>query len=173
MDKKAIRPLPKGILRGREIINDLSSKGHIKVTSRSPFWSHAQLVCTPFQGVIEYDRESSAFTLNIKLGRTPDTYLLQEVLESSPILVEVGYSLEPESMIFLEEKLFVTEQINSQEVLKFLKESIISTLVVTQILIVNRVFSPNSLGPFFEHLPDPSSTWNLGELAEKVLISKG
>lgn len=172
MEKKAIRPLPKGIVRGREIINELSSKGLIEVKSKNPFWDSVELVCKPFQSIIEYDRQSLAFTLKIELGRTPDTYLLQEVLESLPIPVEVGYSLEPESTIFIEEKLNATDEINSQEVLGFLQDAFLKTLVVTQSLIVNRIFTPDSLDIFFEHLPNPNSIWNFGDLAEKVLNTK-
>lgn len=172
MEKKAARPLPKGIVRGRDIINELSSNGQIKIDAKNLYWSSAQLLCTPFQGIIEYDRQDSTFILKIGLGRTPDTYLLQEVLESLPIPVEVSYSLEPESTIYIEEKIGVTDKINSQEVLRFIQETIIRSLVVTQSLIVNRVFTPNSLDSFFKHLPNPSSTWNFGDLAEKVLKTK-
>lgn len=172
MEKKAIHPLPKGIVRGREIMNEMSSQGRIKLNSRNLYWESAQLVCLPFQGLIEYNRGDSVFILNIKLGKTPDTNLLQEVLESLPFPIEVGYSLEPESMISIEEKLNANEQINSQEIWRFLVDTAIKTLVVTQTLIVNRVFTPNSLDLFFEHLPNPNSSWNFGELAEKVLRPK-
>jgi hypothetical protein len=172
MERKAIRPLPRGIVRGRELINELSSMGFIQVESKNLFWNSAQLLCNPFEGIIEYDRQDSSFTLKIQLGRTPDTYLLQEVLGSLPIPVEVGYSLEPESTIYIEEKLSVSDKINSQEVLRFIQEAIIKTLVVTQSLIVYRVFTPNSLDKFFQHLPNPNSTWNFGDLAEKVLKTK-
>lgn len=170
MSREAARPIPKGILNARGLINELAREARIRIQATNPYWQQTSILCSPFKGEISYSRENLELIFRITVGRVFDSSVGQEVIEELPFPVNYSYSIEPEPHLEIFGELGVTPETKKHEVMNFLSNTVIHALMATQALMVTDCFTKETTKNLIAgKLPKANSLWNFGGLAEEIL----
>jgi hypothetical protein len=170
MSREAAKPIPKGIVNARALVNELAGEARIRIEAINPYWNETEIYCSPFRGKISYSRENIELLFEITVGRVFDSSVGQEVIEDLPFPVNYTYSLEPEPLLQIFGELAVTPNTEKFEVSKFLENTVILALMATQALIVTDSFTKESRENLDQTpLPKANSLWDFGGLAEEIL----
>lgn len=174
MSRKAIFPIPKGIVAARTALNGLASEGTISLISKNSLWTEAEISCSPLKCETYFSRENIELVLKIRIGNIFDTLGIDEVMEELPIPVSYIYSLEPEPELFIIGNLPLLPQTDKSEVMNFVKNSFVMSLMAAQVCLVTDSLTQKSRNFLLDNgLPSPNSIWDFGSLTEKLLSKNG
>ena len=170
MSREPARPIPKGIVNARQLINDLSSDSEISISATNQFWSETELVLKPFDALISYSKENIEIQLNVTVGRIFDTSAADELNLMLPIPINISYSLEPQPLLQVSESLAVTPETKRSEIKNFITDCIMKSLMIVQTLLVTDGFVSEDKARWEKSIvPKANSLWDFSILTEQIL----
>jgi len=172
MTREPARPIPKGIINARQLVNELAAEEVFSITATNPFWTETQLASNLLITQLSYSRENIEIKLDVTVGRIFDTSAGDELNEMLPIPINLGFSLEPQPLLVVSESLAVTPDTKKHEVSSFISASIMKSLMVVQTLLVTDGFT-NEEKVRWENsfLPVAQSVWDFSSLSAQVLTN--
>jgi hypothetical protein len=174
MTREPARQIPKGIVKARQLINELAAESELAITASNPYWTETQIISNPFITNLSYDRENIEIQIDITVGRIFDTSAANELNSMLPIPINIQFSLDPQPILFVSESLAVTPETTKIEIRNFLNTSFIKSLMVVQTLLVTDGFVTEEKIRWENFsIPKAQSLWDFGSLTLQILSSHG
>jgi hypothetical protein len=174
MNREPIRPIPKGILAARTCINELAAEYQFTLVAKNSLWTEAEILCHPLMCRVSFSRENIELLLAIKIGRVFETSAIEELMEDLPIPVKYSFSLEPEPELVVMNQMAVVPTTSKSEVLTFIKNSLFSALMTTQICLVTDSLTAASKSHLDSgSLPKANGLWDFGSIIDSILKNNG
>ena len=170
MTREAAKPIPKGIINARQLINELAAEEAISISATNPFWTDTELISKPFTSKISYSRENIEIQIEITIGRVFDSSAAEELNDMLPIPINVGFSLEPHPLVVISESMAVTPETKKHELSSFITGTIFKSLMIVQTLLVTDGFVNEDKTRWANSdLPPAQSLWDFSDLTSQVL----
>ncbi len=172
MTREPARPIPKGIVNARQLINELAAESTISISASNPFWTETELLSKPFISRISYSKENIEIQIDVTIGRVFDSSAANEINEMLPIPINVDFSLEPQPLVTVSESMAVTPNTKKSEVSSFVTGVIYKSLMIVQTLLVTDGFVKEDKERWIHsNFPPAQSLWDFSGLSSQVLAN--
>ena len=174
MTREPAKPIPKGIVNARQLINQLAEESAISISATNQYWTETEILSKPFTTRVSYNRQNIEIQIEITIGRVFDTSVANELNQMLPIPVDINFSLEPNPMLQVSECLAVTPATNKNELQNFINSCIIKSLMIVQTLLVTDGFTNEEKIRWGKSVvPMAQSLWDFTGLSAEILANNG
>lgn len=175
MERKAAQRIPSWILNARDQVKLLDIQGSINFEGLQFQWKDATFQIGPLAASITLNRENTSLDFRSWIGAVKDTFGVAEIFDELPFEgVDLEYELAPESSVFVNMSLSLTDSTSASEILNFIRQSSMLSIMGLQSLINlgNLRFPPKDMLDQFQLGPGQANWGNPGVASDLILKQK-
>jgi hypothetical protein len=172
MERKAAQRIPDWILNARDQVKLLEIQGKVSFEGLQFQWKDATFQIGPLAASITLNRENTTLDFRSWIGAVTDTSGVAEIFDELPFEgVDLEYELAPESSVFVNMSLSLTDSTTASEILNFIRQSSMVSIMGLQSLINlgNLRFPPTDLLDHFQLGPGQANWGNPGVASDLLL----
>lgn len=171
MERKAAQRIPSWILNAHDQVKLLDMQGSVNFEELQFQWKDATFQIGPLAASITLNRENTSLDFRSWIGAVKDTSGVAEIFDELPFEgVDIEYELAPESSVFVNTSLSMTDSTSAVEILNFIRHASMISIVGLQGLINlgNLAFPPKEHLDQFQLGPGQANWGNVGIASQLI-----